>query len=288
MEQALGSPSAERVFTHEHLSVVEGLRLADGREVVVKVRPDVRRAAVCVEGQTALHRDGFPCPRPLTEVVNFDGMAVHVEEYASAGHAPEALAMEVVDDLSVLFADLVERSSRLSLRRPRPRPMWLAWDHPAPGVWPDDPWEEPPAWLTELARRVRARLQVVELDEIVAHGDWEIQNFGWRDERVHVVHDWDSLTTAPESALVGAAAATFRSGYAQPSLASVLDTERFLSAYQNAAGRRFTDEELEVAWATGLWLAAHNGRMEVRYQKPRLVLDQLQLQGEERLARAGA
>ncbi|HEX5295543.1 MAG TPA: hypothetical protein VFW50_00920 [Streptosporangiaceae bacterium] len=34
----LGGPVAERVFTTGHLSAVYGLRLADGREVVLKVR----------------------------------------------------------------------------------------------------------------------------------------------------------------------------------------------------------------------------------------------------------
>src|SRR5437764_12517277 len=61
---------------------------------------------------------------------------------------------------------------------------------------------------------------------------------GWRDDRVYVVHDWDSLATAPEAALVGAAAATFPSGHEQPVLATLAETERFLLVYQQAAARR--------------------------------------------------
>jgi hypothetical protein len=36
----LGSPPADEIFRSEYLSAVIGLRLADDREVVVKVRPD--------------------------------------------------------------------------------------------------------------------------------------------------------------------------------------------------------------------------------------------------------
>jgi hypothetical protein len=47
----LGSPPADEIFRSGYLSAVIGLRLADGREVVVKVRPDSPRIAACVEVQ---------------------------------------------------------------------------------------------------------------------------------------------------------------------------------------------------------------------------------------------
>ena len=43
----LGSPPAGETFRSGHLSAVVGLRLADGRAVVVKVRPDSSRMAGC-------------------------------------------------------------------------------------------------------------------------------------------------------------------------------------------------------------------------------------------------
>jgi len=48
----LGAPPAARLFEAGYLSTVLGLRLADGREVVVKVRPPIARLAGC----TAVHR----------------------------------------------------------------------------------------------------------------------------------------------------------------------------------------------------------------------------------------
>src|SRR5205809_557910 len=115
-----------------------------------------------------------------------------------------------------------------------------------------------------------------------------MQNMVWRNGRqVHVVHDWDSLTARPEAALAGAAAATFASRD-QPCLAPLESSERFLETYQLRAGRRFADEEIEIAWAAGLWLAAHNARMELLYDKPPLILTTLQEESARRLLRANA
>ncbi|MFC3455014.1 hypothetical protein ACFOSH_36740, partial [Amycolatopsis speibonae] len=69
----LGSPPAEELFRSGFLSVVIGLRLVDGREVVIKVRPDSPRLAACVEVQRRLFQAGYPCPRPLTGAAPLGG-----------------------------------------------------------------------------------------------------------------------------------------------------------------------------------------------------------------------
>lgn len=102
-----------------------------------------------------------------------------------------------------------------------------------------------------------------------------------------VVHDWDSLAWRPETAIAGAAAATFPSDD-QPVLAPIGASARFLVDYQSTRGIAFSDEELEVSWAAGLWLAAHNARMEAVYDKPPLVMAALAVQAAERLRPAGA
>ena len=63
---------------------------------------------------------------------------------------------------------------------------------------------------------------------------------------------------------------------------------RFLDRYQHDAGRRFSVDEVEVAWAAGSWLAAHNARMELLYGKPRVVHERLAQERRERLRLAGA
>src|SRR6185295_19680472 len=63
--QRLGAAVNELLFTTGHLSRVVGVRLDDGRDVVVKVRPAAARLAGCFDVQRALWEAGFPCPQPL-------------------------------------------------------------------------------------------------------------------------------------------------------------------------------------------------------------------------------
>jgi hypothetical protein len=61
----LGSPAVEQFFGVQRLSAVHGVRLADGREVVLKVRGAQDRQAACTVVHRAMWRAGIPCPRPL-------------------------------------------------------------------------------------------------------------------------------------------------------------------------------------------------------------------------------
>jgi hypothetical protein len=294
VESTFGSV-AETLFEVAHLSSVTGLRLDDGRALVVKVRGGVERARACVAGQAALHDDGFLCPAPLSPVVDVDGLAVHAEEYISGDRHSVGANASDADVLATVLADLVERSRRLVLPPPEPAPMWLGWDHEGPDVWP--PLEEAPPhphsmiserWLTDIVESVRLRLAAADGEMVVAHGDWEAQNMARRHEDgALVVHDWDSLVYRHEAAVVGAAAATFASDE-QPTLTPLDVTARFIETYQHATGRVFTAAETQVAWAAGVWVAAHNARMELLYGKSRLVHRRLHEEGLERLRRAGA
>jgi hypothetical protein len=69
----LGAPPAAQLFEAGYLSMVKGLRLADGREVVVKVRPRGSRLAGCAVVHRALWTAGFPCPEPLVDLQPLDG-----------------------------------------------------------------------------------------------------------------------------------------------------------------------------------------------------------------------
>src|SRR5689334_178327 len=64
-QRHLGAGPAAELFTTGHLSLVMGLRLSDGRDVVVKARAPARRLSGCFVAQEILHARGFPCPQPL-------------------------------------------------------------------------------------------------------------------------------------------------------------------------------------------------------------------------------
>lgn len=75
----LGAPPAAELFGTGYLSAVKGLRLTDGREVVVKVRPSMPRLAGCAIVHRALWRAGFPCPEPLVDLQALNGDAASAE-----------------------------------------------------------------------------------------------------------------------------------------------------------------------------------------------------------------
>ncbi|MEV4179604.1 hypothetical protein [Nonomuraea sp. NPDC049709] len=81
----LGGEPADVLFRSQQVSMVFGLRLAGGRDVVVKARADDGRAASCVAAQARLAERGFPCARPLTPVIGVGALAVHAEEFRPGG-----------------------------------------------------------------------------------------------------------------------------------------------------------------------------------------------------------
>jgi hypothetical protein len=250
------------IFATGHLSEVVGLRLADGREVVVKVRPNTRRISGCVEVQRHLWESGFPCPRPLAGPAGFEGRTATAEEYVPGGAQLE-LDAESPGKFAELLWQLVDRCSHLAVDdRLNPPPPWVAWDHNQAGVWPlgDDGERDlnahpGPRWLDEIGERTRLILNAFRSPHIVGHVDWESQNIRWKDGRPLVVHDWDSAALRPEATVAGAASAVFTRTDTQGS-SSIDESERFLDAYQRARARAFAPDELRAAWAAGLWVRA--------------------------------
>ena len=144
--------------------------------------------------------------------------------------------------------------------------------------------------VVECAERARRRLLAADLPCVLGFADFEAQNLRWRDVEVWVLHDWDSLAWQPEAALAGAASGAFpRVAGQPPALPPIRSSEVFLAAYQRARGRQFSVEEQQVAWATSVWPAAHNGRWEALMDDGvaacRISLD---LQAQDRLRRAAA
>jgi hypothetical protein len=236
---------------------------------------------------------GFPCARPLTPAVGVGPLAVHAEEYRPGGELLHGDSPEVSVRYAAVFARLMGELVHVTVAPPLPNPRWVRWDHADSGLWPaigfldERDQSAVPASVVDTAERARERLLAAELPCVLGHADFEAQNLRWRDGHVWAVHDWDSLAWQPEAALVGAASGAFpKTGPA--TLPPIESSEAFLVAYQDIRGRRFTAEEQEIAWAAGLWPAAHDVRWEaLRGGTPRSG-DALRAQAAERLRRANA
>ena len=290
-EEHLGSPSAGEIFRSGNLSAVIGLRLADSRAVVVKVRPDSPRMAACVEVQRRLFESGYPCPAPLTGALPFGAGVATAEAYVpggdllpSAGRSAWAFAGA--------FARLLTLAPRLAeVPALDPPPSWADWNHAGAGLWPRP--EDPdvnlsevagPAWIDEIGRRARDRLRAGASDAVIGHCDWLAANLRWSGDKLLVVHDWDSVTADSEAVLVGFAAALY-STVSVNEPATVEETQRFLLAYCDAHGRKLSADELERSWAAGVWTRAYDARYQHAVGQP--VLSLTESAARERLHRAG-
>ena len=281
------------LFRLQQVSMVFGLRLTGGREVVVKARADDGRAVSCVAAQARLAERGFPCARPLTPVTGAGSLAVHAEEFRPGGEVLCGASPDVAVRYAEVFAWLMAELANVTVAPPLPNPPWVRWDHTDSGLWPAvgflDRRDQSavPGYVADTARRVRRRILAAGLPCVLGHADFEAQNLRWHGRQVWAVHDWDSLAWQPEAALAGAASGSFASS-GPPTLAPVQSSEAFLAAYQDIRGRMFTAAEQDIAWAASVWMAAYNAREEALRGDTSLCRDALRAQAAERLRRANA
>ena len=287
----LGAPPAAELFEAGWLSTVQGLRLTDGREVVVKVRPGAPRLAGCAAVHRALWAAGFPCPEPLVDLQPLDGYAATAETFVpDAGQPPPDSELPALS--AAALARLVELAPDPgSVPSLAPSPSWAGWDHAGPGLWPAPEDRDvdlnaypEPQWLTRVAAAVRDRLRRHPGRPVIGHGDWHPENLCWRGRHLIAVHDWDGVISQSEPVIAGLAAAGFR-GLGGPSgAASVEDSAAFLDAYQQARGCRWTAADHAACWAAGLWQRAFDAKTLSLDGDPEQILPRPEARGRLRLA----
>jgi len=259
----LGAPPAAQLFEAGNLSTVKGLRLADGREVVIKVRPSEPRLAGCAIVHRALWAAGFPCPEPLAGPQPLGGHAATAETLVpGAGEPP-----------------------------PTAQPSWASWDHPGPGLWPAPEDRDvdlnaypEPRWLARVAAAVRGHLRGHAGDRVIGHGDWLPENLSWHGPHLIAVHDWDSVICQPEPAIAGLAAASFLGIDDPTAMANVEQSAAFLDAYQQARGRGWARGDYAACWAAGLWQRAFDAKARSLDGDPEQILTRHDARARLRLA----
>src|SRR5215475_5933920 len=213
-ERWLGSAISDVLFETGSLSAVTGVRLADSREVVVKVRRCVPHLNAAYLVQRHVWQCGYPAPEPLVPPVPVGGADCASAEQlvgggdiggrgrGDAGRSAEALAWLLRTTPAI--ADVGDLS---------PAPPWIAWDHAGPRLWPA-PDGRPegldtvagPGWLDDAGLRARERLGRYRAPRVIGHGDWHAENVRWSGNKLLVVHDWDSVVYQPEAVVAGVAA----------------------------------------------------------------------------------
>jgi Phosphotransferase enzyme family len=292
-ERWLGSAVSEILFETGSLSAVTGVRLADGREVVIKVRQCSQRLDAAYLVQRHVRQSGYPAPEPLvppTPLAAAD--CASAEQLVSGGDIGgrgrgdadrSAQALAWLLRITPAVADVGDLS---------PSPPWVAWDHREPGLWPA-PDGRPeglntasgPDWLNNAGFRARDRLSRYRAPRVIGHGDWHADNVRWSGNKLLVVHDWDSVVYQPEAVVAGTAAAIFPATSVSWQPATITESEEFLNAYRRARCGPWNQDDTEAFWAATVWTRAFDAKEE---SADGPITSFSQAEALDRLVRAGA
>ncbi len=256
--ESLGAPAVECLFYRTSVGSVAGVRLVNGRRVVIKVhQPHVSRTRLVAvhDVMAALAASSFPCPRPLVAPVSLASGLATAEAMVDRGETRDGHDPAVRRELARLLAELVAVVNVTPAREalgaswygglpaerlwPRPHSPLFDFERTAAGA------EAIDALAAEARRAPRAGVRVV------GHFDWRAEHVRFEGNRAVAVYDWDSLHVDREPVVVGAAAHAFCADWERddvPAAPSVDELRAFVSEYEGARGRRFAgDERLTMA-----------------------------------------
>lgn len=271
--EALGSSIAKPLFFESSVGSVFGLRLEDGREVVVKAHQPKEPLDYLDAVHTVcdhLAASGFPCPRPLVPPRALGLGHGTVEELRAEGDWADAHDPSIRRTMAELLAVLIGLGRDLvDLRGLRPGLLsrieeGRIWPEPHSAIFDFEATATGAEWIDELALRARTVLRQPAGKRVVGHVDWSVKHFRFRDGEVTAIYDWDSLAVDPEPVIVGEAARSFTFTWRIPvRLAPSLDESRaFMAEYESARGTPFTSTERETAGAAAVYALAYTARCE--------------------------
>ena len=265
----LGAEVADGLLYGASAGCTAGVRLADGRAVVVKAYQPTWTHDFLVDvvrTQRHLHLTGFPCPRPLAGPLPCGPALATAEELVpDPGMRVLATSAEMCASATAL-ADLVARCAGFDATALASHPM-RSDDRPGLYPPPHNPIfdfsadETAAAWIDELAAAAKAARDAAPSAPVVGHSDWSARNVRISAAGLVTAYDWDSLTLVSEEVVVGQAAATWRStGEAADPIAPDRDEVlAYLAAYEAAAGRRL---DRRAVLGGALWALAYTARCE--------------------------
>jgi hypothetical protein len=264
---SLGSHVEGMEFFRASVGSVHGLRLDDGRRVVVKVARPGTDAARLESVQTVerwLAADGFPCPLPLAGPVPLGRGLATAETLLDRGEAADAHEPALRRTMAAALAGLTARCGRFTaLDALRATPQVGLWPRPHDGRFDFEATGAGAEWLDALAGEAQRILDAGAGDLVVGHGDWRAENMRFSAGEISAVYDWDSLVILREPRLVGGAAHHFTGDYSRPGrrqLPTLEEALAFIAEYEAARGTPFSAAERRVARAALVYGMAYTAR----------------------------
>lgn len=273
--RSLGSSIERSELFRASVGTVHGLRLGDGRRVVVKAhRADTSFAflGAMQTVQRTLAAEGFPCPQPLLGPAPLGRGVAVVDSLLDHGGPADAHDPAIRRELAQTLARLVERCGPLTglggLRQGvRERGQGRLWPRPHDARFDFEATNAGAEWIDTVALQARLVLDGFHAGEwVVGHTDWRVGNMRFAQGRVSAVYDWDSLRVMREPELLGSVAHLFTADYAAPQdrrqIPTLDEALAFTRDYKTARGNAFTNEEERVLRAALTYSMAYTARCE--------------------------
>ncbi|WP_150307751.1 protein kinase family protein [Planctomonas psychrotolerans] len=272
----VGSGIEEVIFRAGRVDAVWAIHLSDGRDVLIKAHRqpvDLTARLATIRAQRVLSAEGFPCPAPVCDSADFEGLILTTEALITVGSHTDARIPEVRASLARGLAEHVEmlRAWPDIAASAGPGPAWCRYQD---GPWPipHDPifdFTRTPdgfGWLDDFAAAMAEMLRQGQgNDSAVGHADWYVGNARFDGTELVGTFDWD-LVAGPEPHIAGFAAAAFTDGgVATQDLPSPDEVRAFLIDYDQARTRPFTKKDQEQASAAVAWTMAYNARCQVAF-----------------------
>ncbi len=271
-EVELGQQPAEALFFFSSVGVVFGLRMPDGRRLVIKVhRPERSHSFLTQMGkvQQYLAAQGYPCPRPVAAPRSLASGIATIDELIDEGiprdaHEPvirSALAVALFQHIHLLHMveqigiDLTPFDLRL--------PLNVLWPKPHNALFDFEATQEGAEWIDACAWRVKHVLEQDDQPSVLAHGDFSANQMRFAGDQLLIVYDWDSLVLRSELVSVGKTAASF-TYTEQPGIpnsgTTKEDTQAFLAEYEAARQQPFSASERKILDASMLSAQLYGAR----------------------------
>ncbi|MFD1675249.1 hypothetical protein [Alicyclobacillus fodiniaquatilis] len=274
----LGSPIAHCLNVEFSVGASFGLALQDGRKIFLKIHKtneDDRPAAITLASLTIISKiqrdlaaSGFPCPSVIHEPIQTRYGVATVDAFENIGEQKDAHNSIIRGEIARTLADLIQRTQayrsmpglpcgRLfssSTLYPVPHNVLFDFDGTAKGA----------AWIDEIARKAKMSIQDTKGEMVLGHTDWSLKHFRFKDSKIVMIYDWDSLKLEDELNLLGIAAATFTTTWDIKTkiTPSVEECYAFVKDYEFYRGRPFTKQAFEKISAAITYCMAYISRCE--------------------------
>jgi len=272
--QELGAAVANFLFYESSIGAVCGMRLQDGRRVVVKVHQpshtlDFLQAVVRVQRYLLAH--GYPCTKPLLDPRPLANGLATTEELVDEGVYRQASDPAIRRSMAEMLAWLIQLTG-MPEAIPGVQPAIFDRRLPAGVIWPTPhsklfDFEATAAgaeWIDDIARQAQ-QIKLHGVGKLVlGHTDWGVKQFRFLGEKVRVIYDWDSLAFEKEPIIVGHASGyfTYTEFFGEARQPTDEESRAFVAEYETARSRPFTDEEHQTLQAAKIYGLAYGARCE--------------------------